>query len=284
VDFAPDKNLWGGKIALEYALAEVSMLYASVSRGYRANGINAEIFASINASDDPAVIAQLQAVREYDEETLLNYELGLKTSLLNKRLQLRLALFYMDREDQQVKGAFLIDQDDGGTTFVDYTDNAAQGNNYGLELESDWLASDALRLWANLGLLKTEYEDYINAEGVDLSGRDQAQAPGYQYALGGRYSFTNGLYLQVDVEGKDGFYFSDRHAAQSDAYDLLNARMGYNTGRWQLAVWGRNLGDEDYYVRGFGSFGNDPRKDYVTEPYYQLGEPRRVGVSASYTF
>jgi outer membrane receptor protein involved in Fe transport len=284
VDFAPDKNMWGGKIALEYAVGEVSMLYASVSRGYRANGINAEIFASINASDDPAIIDQLQTVQEYDEETLLNYELGLKANLLDKRLQVRLALFYMDREDQQVKGAFLIDQEDGGTTFVDYTDNAAQGNNYGLELESDWLATDALRLWANLGLLQTEYEDYINADGVDLSGRDQAQAPSYQYALGGRYSFTKGVYLQVDVEGKDGFYFSDRHASESDAYDLLNARLGYNTGRWQLALWGRNLSDEDFYVRGFGSFGNDPRKDYVTEPYYQLGEPRRVGVSASYTF
>ncbi|MFB3076431.1 MAG: TonB-dependent receptor, partial [Lysobacterales bacterium] len=197
VELAPDKDLWGGKLALEYAAGSDTMLYASVSRGYRANGVNAEILASIKASDDPDSIEQLQSVREYDEETLLNYELGLKTRLLDNRLHARLALFYMDREDQQVKGAFLIDQDDGGTTFIDYTDNAAQGNNYGLELETDWLATAALRFWANLGLLETEYEDYINADGTDLSGRDQAHAPRYQYALGGRYSFNNGVYLQL---------------------------------------------------------------------------------------
>jgi outer membrane receptor protein involved in Fe transport len=284
VAFSPDKDLWGGKLALEYEAGPDTMVYASVSRGYRANGINAEILASIRASDDPGEIAQLALVREYDEETLINYELGLKSRLLDNTLQARIALFYMDRSDQQVKGAFLIEQDDGGTTFVDYTENAAAGNNYGLELELDWLATDALRLWANLGLLETEYENYVNADGVDLSGRDQAQAPRYQYALGGRYSFDNGIHLQASAEGKDSFYFSDRHEAQADSYDLLNARMGYSAGPWELAIWGRNLADEDYRVRGFGSFGNDPRKDYVTEPYYQLGEPRRVGVSASYSF
>ena len=140
VRFAPDKDLWGGRLALEYAASANTLLYASLSRGYRANGVNAEILASIKVSDDPNIIQKLQGLREYDEENLLNYELGMKSSWLDNRLHARLALFYMDREDQQVKGAFLISQDDGGTTFIDYTDNAAQGNNYGLELETDWLA------------------------------------------------------------------------------------------------------------------------------------------------
>ena len=51
-----------------------------------------------------------------------------------------------------------------------------------------------------------------------------------------------------------------------------------------MALWGRNLTDEDYAVRGFGSFGNDPRKSYALEPYYQYGDPRQLGVSASYRF
>ena len=37
--------------------------------------------------------------------------------------------------------------------------------------------------------------------------------------------------------------------------------------------------DEDYFVRAFGSFGNDPRKFYATEPYFQFGEPRISGVT-----
>jgi iron complex outermembrane receptor protein len=284
VGFDPDKDLWGGKLALEYALDGDAMIYGSLSRGYRANGVNAEILASIEATDDPVVKDQLRGVREYDEEALLNYELGFKGQFAGNRLQTRAALFYMDREDQQVKGSFLIQQSDGGTSFIDYTDNAAEGNNYGAEVELNWQPIETLSMWLSVGWLETEYEDYTNAEGVDLSGRDQAQAPNYQYALGGRYSFTGGVYLQAGLEGKDGYYFSDRHDTQADAYDLLNARIGFSNTQWDLALWGRNLTDEDYYVRGFGGFGNNPRKDYAVESYYQLGQPRMLGITASYTF
>jgi iron complex outermembrane receptor protein len=284
VKFDPNDDLWGGKLALEYDWNENTMLYSSVSRGYRGNGINASILASIEATDDPDISASLNRVRTFDEETLINYELGLKASLLANTLQTRLALFYMDRDDQQVRGSLLIPQADGATSFVDYTSNAAEGENYGAEIEIDWLASDALQLWANLGLLETEFDDYVNVFGEDLSGRSQAQAPQYQYSVGGRYNFPRGVFLRLEVEGKDEFYFSDRHNEKSDSYDLLNASLGIEREHWNLILWGRNLGDEDYYVRGFGSFGNDPRKGYITEPYYQFGEPRMYGVSASYSF
>ena len=85
-------------------------------------------------------------------------------------------------------------------------------------------------------------------------------------------------------QGKDNYYFSDRHETQASSYDLLHMRLGYSNDSWSLALWGRNLTDEDYTVRGFGSFGNDPRKEYAVEPYYQYSEPRLVGVSASYSF
>jgi outer membrane receptor protein involved in Fe transport len=284
VGFNTDKDLWGGKLALHYNWSDDTMIYGSISRGYRANGINAAILSSIDATDDPDIIATLNSVSEFDEETLINYELGLKSALLQNTLQARVALFYMDRDDQQVRGSFLIPQPGGATTFVDYTSNAAEGENYGAEIEVDWLATENLQLWANLGLLDTEFDDYINVFGEDLSGRSQAHAPEYQYSLGGRYSFDSGFFLRLEIEGKDEFYFSDRHNEKSDSYDLLNGSFGYEQERWSLILWGRNLTDEDYYVRGFGSFGNDPRKNYETEPYYQYGEPRMVGVTASYTF
>ena len=150
VGFDPDRDLWGGKLALEYSLSEATLSYASVSRGYRANGVNGGILASISATDDPDIIASLNRVRDFDEETLVNYELGLKSALLDNTLLARAAVFYMEREDQQVRGSFLIPQPGGATTFVDYTDNAADGENYGAELELNWLASERLRLWYNL--------------------------------------------------------------------------------------------------------------------------------------
>ena len=284
VDSSPDKDLWGGRLALQYTLDNNRMAYAEISRGYRANGVNATILASIETSDDPDTIGDLRALQYFDEESLINYELGFKASLLDNTLETRLALFYMDRDDQQVKGSLIIPRPDGSTAFVDYTSNAARGNNYGMELELNWLATGKLMLFANLGLLKTEFDEYIDADGNDLSGRDQAQAPEYQYAVGGHYDIGAGFFLRMDVEGRDSAYFSDRHDLKSPSYDLLNARAGYANERWSIAVWARNLTDEDYYVRGFGTFGNDPRKEYAVEPYYQYGEPRVIGVSTSLTF
>tara|TARA_R110001599_G_scaffold65838_2_gene185870 strand:+ start:118114 stop:120219 length:2106 start_codon:yes stop_codon:yes gene_type:complete len=284
VDSSPDKDLWGGRLALQYTIDNNRMAYAEISRGYRANGVNANILASIETSDNPEVGAELQALQFFDEESLINYELGFKGSLLQQTLQTRLAVFYMDRDDQQVKGSLVIPRPDGSTAFIDYTSNAASGNNYGMELELNWLPTDDLMLFANLGLLKTEFDEYIDADGNDLSGREQAQAPKYQYAVGGHYDFGAGFYLRLDVEGRDSAYFSDRHDLKSPSYNLLNTRVGYTGEQWTIALWARNLTDENYYVRGFGTFGNDPRKEYAVEPYYQYGEPRVVGVSTSFTF
>jgi hypothetical protein len=65
---------------------------------------------------------------------------------------------------------------------------------------------------------------------------------------------------------------------------MLNANVLWENGDWSLNVWGRNLTDELTVTRGFGTFGNDPRKDYALEPYYQFGEPRTVGATISYRF
>ncbi|MEH6570831.1 MAG: TonB-dependent receptor, partial [Halioglobus sp.] len=228
VDTDLDKTLWGGKIVLEYQLDNNSMIYGGVSRGYKAYGINAQILASMSATDDPEIIDQLRSVQDFDDEHLLNYEIGYKASFLENRVNSRLALFYMDREDQQVSGSFGIVREDGSTAFIDYINNTAEGFNYGLELELEWLALDYLNLYANLGLLETEFENYTTANGEDLSGREQAHAPAYQYALGGRLDIGAGFYLRADLEGKDDYYVSDSHNVQAPSFNLLHMRLGYS--------------------------------------------------------
>jgi len=95
-------------------------------------------------------------------------------------------------------------------------------------------------------------------------------------------NYSNGPWsVSVSIDAKDSFYFSDSHDVQSEAYELLNTNIGYSGENWRLSLWGRNLTDQDYAVRGFffGEFGNDPRKGYGPEPYVQFGEPRVVGIS-----
>ncbi|NHO66426.1 TonB-dependent receptor [Aestuariicella hydrocarbonica] len=273
ITFDRDEDLWGGRLALEYLLDADTMVYGLVSRGYKTGGVN----------NNPSLPNEL---RDYDTEHMLNYEVGSKFSLRDNSLHAQIALFYQQRDDVQVKQSTLVPNAGSSCPceFIDYQANAAQGNNYGLELELLWQVSTNWQLDGSLGLLNTELKDFVNADGKDLDGREQAHAPAYQFSLGGQYFFTERLSARLEVEGKDKFYFSDNHDEQSDAYELWNANITYDAKDWQLALWGRNLTDEDYQVRGFGGFGNDPRKFYATEPYYQYGEPRIVGVRGSYSF
>ena len=174
-----------------------------------------------------------------------------------------------------------------GPQFVGYTDNAASGSNYGLELEADWLAVDRLRLDASLGLLDTEIGNFVANDPdlgfVDKDGREQAQAPNWQFRLGAELALFARGFARVEYEGKDSYYLSDSDDERSDAYRLLHLAAGWRGERVEATAWLRNALDEDYVVHGF-YFGNDPRKFYVNEPWYQYGAPRVAGVTVSWSF
>jgi hypothetical protein len=64
---------------------------------------------------------------------------------------------------------------------------------------------------------------------------------------------------------------------------LLNASLNWQWQQATLRLWGRNLLEDDYQVRGF-YFGNDPRDGYTAKGYTQLGEPQRYGLSLNLEF
>ncbi len=277
------ENLWGGRIALLYSASDNTLVYGSVSRGYKAGGVNS------NPSLD-------EAAREFDTEHMWNLETGIKGRWLDDRLQAQIALFYQLRDMIQVKQSLVepIVGDICPCSFTDYFDNASKGSNFGLELEFNWQPIDALRIYGSIGLLDTEFDDFLsfthvnadpeNGIPVDLNGHDQPHAPSYQFAFGGELTLVQNLSFSLDVDGKDKFYLSPRHEEQTKSYELLHAKLRYRADKWEVSLWGRNLTDKDVIVRGFGSFGNDPRKFYATEPYYQYGQPRVFGVTARYGF
>jgi iron complex outermembrane receptor protein len=265
--FSPAETLWGGRIAVKYSINTATMAYASVARGYKAGGFNTD--GTLDAD-----------LREFGEEFLIEYELGVKSRLLENKLHLKAALFHDDRNEQQVKSSTGRIRENGSTEFVDFIGNAAEGTNNGVEFEAVWYPTESLSLTANFGLLDATFDAFINSENQDLSGRDQAHAPGYMAHLAANYSI-GAWSVSVSLDAKDAFYFSDSHDVQSEPYELLNTNLSYLGENWSLSLWGRNLTNEDYAVRGFffGEFGNDPRKGYAPEPYFQFGEPRVIGIS-----
>ena len=268
VSFSPEDDLFGGRILLEFELDSGSLLYGGITQGYKSGGFN------INGS----LVADL---REFDPETLWNIETGYKTSLIDDRLRLNASIFRMQRDDIQISTSTERPiPNSQAVQFIVYTGNAAKGYNQGIELEATFVATADLTLFANVGLLDTEYQDYVDDSGRDLDGRDQAHAPNYQYYLGAEYTISQRWSMQLEIEGKDGYFFSASHPTESDSVALLGASIAYSTDNWQVSLWGRNLADKDYDVRGF-FFGNDPRDGYTARSFTQLGTPRQVGLTVA---
>jgi outer membrane receptor protein involved in Fe transport len=279
----PDDTLLGGQVSAQYALNDAAMVYAQVSRGFKAGGVNGEAIGKARqAALSPSIISFLEDRREFSSEVLWNYEIGWKARFADDRARIALSLFAMEREDVQLKAWY-----NEGPQFVGYTDNAASGENRGLELEFAWQPVDALSLDGALGLLDTEIDGFVANDPdlgfVDKSGRDQAQAPNWQFHVAGEWRFAPHFYARVEWEGKDAYYFSDSDNQRSDAYTLLHLSAGYRGKALDVSAWLRNALDQTYATHGF-YFGNDPRKFYVNEPYYQFGAPRVAGISIDYHF
>ena len=273
---------WTGNASLEWQMSTQQSVYATLARGVRAGGVNASLSSTLLALANEIDVTLYASRTRFNEEVVLNRELGWRLHSTDGRLRAALAVFSMDRDDQQVKGSLVIPRADGSTSFTDFTDNAATGTNRGLEFTVDWLPSESLTLNLAIGRLDAEFDEYINIDGTRLSGRDQPQAPAWQYRANASWRLSAKLTASLEATGRDAFYLSDRHDVQSPNADMLNANVLWENGDWSLNAWGRNLTDELTVTRGFGTFGNDPRKDYALEPYYQFGEPRTVGATISY--
>ncbi|MBH0042017.1 TonB-dependent receptor [Pseudoalteromonas sp. SWXJZ10B] len=268
-----DNVMVGGKIALEYQVIDRTMIYTSITRGYKAGGINSEALAK--AKDEGLNLSAdfFQQHTSFDPEYLWSGEFGVKGSSLDDKFTLRLAAFYMHRDDIQLK-AWQVE----GQQFTGYVDNASSGSNYGLEVEGSYQLTDNLFLTGSAGYLNTEIDDFVTQSGLNQDGREQAQSPKYQYAFTARYNFTSELYGMIGVEGKDDYYFSDSHNSQAPSSNLVNLSFGYEADMWAVRAWARNVFDETVPTRGF-EFGNDPQDGYATHTYTQLGEPRVAGVT-----
>jgi iron complex outermembrane recepter protein len=260
--FEPRDTMVGGQVSLQGPLGASSFWYATAARGYKAGGFNIGQFVPDER-------------RQFTPEYLWNAEAGVRISTADAKWQGDVALFHMWREDQQVAASFQLDPGDP-LSYVFFTDNAAKGRNYGLEASIAWQPFDRLGFGATLGLLRSEYVGYQYGD-RNLSGREQAHAPGYQYSLSAQWGDGEGWLARADLSGVDAFYFDTSHDQRSSPYTVLNLRAGYSRGPWSLEGWVRNVANEEYAVRGF-YFGLEP-PDFADKLYVQRGDGRLAGIT-----
>ena len=177
-------------------------------------------------------------------------------------------------------------QDPGDpNSFFYFTANAVKGRNSGLEWEQTVRLLPQVELFGSVGLLATHIDTYTfpTEDGeVTLGDRAAAHAPNYTFSVGGEYRHQSGLGARLALIGMDQFFYSDGHDQVSEPYRLVNAHIAYQWEAWSVQVWGRNLLDERYGVRGF-YFGLEP-PDYADKLYKTYGDPRQVGVRLTTQF
>ena len=222
------------KAGLNYQLNDSAFLYVSASRGFKSGGFNPGSY-------------QNQA---FDPEQIWAYELGAKLTLLDGRLRINTAAFQYDYTDLQV-------QDVENNNVV--IRNAAEAEVRGIELESSWLTTNALRIDTNVTWLDAQFtagallDPKFPALGVQsLSGKDLPRAPRWKAAVGAQYEVNvaggASLALRADYIWQDEIYFSAFNVSQlhEDAYGWAKARLAYtsSTGNWSIAAFIDNATDE----------------------------------------
>jgi iron complex outermembrane receptor protein len=251
-------------IALTYALNEDATVYGKVSRGFKSGGFMTDLIGNDGFVLDP--------------ETVTNYELGLKSKLLDGRLHLNAAVFSMDYEDLQT-----IDLN--GLQFVGA--NAAEATLQGIELDFQFRASEGLLLSGGVGYTDSKYDKFLqNVSGTvqDHSGNALRNAPEVTANLVAEYRYpiadTGELVLVGEWSYKDDTYYdvTNDPLITGSSYSLLNGRIGYTSAdeHWSLFLWGRNLADKEYFT-----FLRDGPFSEWTGLY---GEPRTFGVDLTLNF
>jgi iron complex outermembrane receptor protein len=263
-----DFQEWSGKVGLDYRPIDDLLLYLSVSRGFKSGGFSGAF------AFDPAELPP------FDPETILAYEIGSKWDLFDQRLRLNVGAFYYDYDDLQIFTTVNISPN----VTITILDNAGKAKIYGGEVEIEATPFAGLTIGFGGEFLHTELTEYENTAGLDYEGNELVFAPGV--SLNGRVRYEIGigpgqLALQTDFNYQDRVYFETGNdpVLSQDAYGVWNARVAYafQEGRYEAAVFGRNLLDKNYLTSAFplAGFGLNEQ---------MWGHPRTYGVELTARF
>lgn len=258
--FAPRSgtfNQFTPRLSVQYDWAPRVTTYATYSKGFNAGGFNL-----VGGAPLP-----------YQPETLTNYEVGIKSDLLERRLRLNAAAFYGLYDQVQVTIVLPV-----GQTVVQATGNAGAGEVKGLEFQSTWLATDQWMFELAAGWLDAHYTNVGSA--IDLKVNTAFPfAPEYNYTAGTQYAWNihgDELTLRADYTwvGHTATNIDPLFAVRLDGYGLLNARLGYQqaNANWNVAVSGTNLTNQFYLIHGLN----------ITQEGWALagaGRPREWGIT-----
>lgn len=281
-----DDSAWTWLLNAQYFLADNVMLFATASTGFKGGGFNSEGASTALGAE----------ARTFAAETANNVELGLKSELLGDRMTANVTLYYTELEDFQ-------DRSFDGLSFI--TRNAGSRTQSGFEADVTWRPADSLLLIGGLSYLDAEFDRFDAASPLpgdtapqDLAGKRPHYAPDWQGSLVADWRAPLGgggleWFLRPEVahvgEQNIGSNTNQNPQGEQAAYTLFNLRAGIAGDRWQVTLFGRNLGDEAYCQAKFEqplgeSLGAVNAAAKTTVQRCVLGTPRTFGAMLRYEF
>jgi iron complex outermembrane receptor protein len=248
--------------AVAWRVSPGRLLYASVGRGFKAGGFNP---ASPSGNES------------YGEERAWNAEAGLKTTWADGRVSLNAAAFRLSWDDMQlnVPNPYVPAQ------F--YIANVGRATSTGVELEAHARPHRSVDIFGIYGLTHGRFGDGSRSSGVDVSGNELPNAPGYTASAGVQLSRAMRgavtCYGRAEVVFYGAYHYDDQNTQGQEAYSLANARAGIQVGKFGLEGWIRNAFDTKYIPVAFAYPGFAP-SGFMGES----GRPRTFGVSLSVGF
>ncbi|MBT8059513.1 MAG: TonB-dependent receptor [Gammaproteobacteria bacterium] len=233
------------RLAVDFSATENTTIFASVAGGYKSGGLNRQ------ASD---YLPNMQVILPFDEEKVIAYEAGTKSSLLNGRASLNFSAFYNDYEDYQLE------------TFVNLVpmvQNIGDIKSRGIELEGRMLVTENFEVAGTYAYLDSEVKRSSIAE-VSV-GSATPQSPKHSASAQAHYYIESGI-GEWKLSGiwtyTDKFWFDIMNTLEQPSVNKLDLRAGLtsNSGRWMIAGFVDNATDEEYFAERYLLLDNANRR------------------------
>jgi iron complex outermembrane recepter protein len=275
------------KLALSHELSAASLLYASAAKGDRVGGANPSYAAVPQCGPSLAALGVADVPRTYEPDSLWSYEVGYKSRLLDKRMEVAASLYYVDWNNIQTSSIL-------PSCLFGFTANAGNARSVGGDLQLQLRATRELLLSATLAYTDAKYTETVYGNGstvgtgVTLSQKGQPlPIPGVNVTLGAEYSWATGNGWRAHVRGDYQYGGSFKRTGpvgsldyrpslyEAPATHYVSLHSGLRMGAVDLSLYVNNL---------FNSRTTLLRTADTPALQAATFRPRTVGFNAAYKF
>jgi iron complex outermembrane receptor protein len=275
------------RLTAAYQYSEDTLFYANLARGHKAGGFNAGV-----DQNDP----DEAALSSFDEEVVIQYEAGVKSSFANNKGLYNFAAYTLDLTDQQLSQVVVLREGTPQQAQVTVVQNVGKSSIKGFEASVSYKLTDHLVLKSSYALSKTDITEGTDPTQASILGSDSlvgfkiprvSENTGVVSALYNAPLGDSGNWrAQLKV---DGVYASSRFGQLQNLQETgssfkINLRAGIQNDQYEITLWARNLFDDDTAGNIFRYVDPGDYRFFARAHMVFMPRGRQFGVTARYKF